>query len=248
VAATLSKMGRSVSVVEAADRLLARVASPSVANFLSELHRAHGVSVFTGIGVEKIIKEDDFFEGVALNDGTILKGDMLVVGIGVNPNSDLACDAGIETEHANGGAIIVNEFLQTNNHDVFAIGDVALKQGQSLRIESVHNAQDSAARAAAKIMGKDPPKLQAPWFWSDQYDISLQSVGIVPTDADDVYQVARKGRSEGGRSFWSYREKQLIAVEAIDDADNFMLGKECLEHDVSPDPDLICDPEFNPMG
>ena len=248
VAATLCQMGLSVSVIEAADRLLARVASPSVARLLAELHRTHGVSVYTGIGVEKIIKESGSFEGVTLSNGTILKGDMLVVGIGVTPNSYLACQAGIETEYSSGGAIVVNEFLQTNNRDVFAIGDVALKRGQSLRIESVHNAQDSAARAAAAIMGKAPPKLQAPWFWSDQYDISLQSVGIVPTDVDDVYQVARNRKHERGKSFWSYQGKQLIAVETIDDADNFMLGKKCLENSISPNPDLVCNPEFDPMA
>ena len=92
-----------------------------------------------------------------------------------------------------------------------------------------------------------PPASQAPWFWSDQYDAKLQSAGIVPTetDADDLIHVSRPGKREGGMSVWTYSSKQLLAVEAVRDPAGYMLGKKCLEADISPDPDQVGDPAFD---
>ena len=246
VAASLRQMELEVSVIEMADRLLARVASPPVAKLLNDLHAEHGVSVYTGISVDKIIDTDGKFTGVTLADGTVLNGNMLIVGIGVIPDSELAQQAGIETERHDGGAILVNPSMQTSNPNIIAMGDVALQRGHSLRIESVHNAQDTAARAAAAIMSKAPPKDQAPWFWSDQYDANLQSAGIVPTGDNDIYQITRPGEKDTSVSFWSYRDQELIAVEAVRDSKNFMLGKKCLENNFSPNPNIICDPDYDP--
>ena len=165
-------MGLAVSVVEAADRILSRVASPPIAKSLADLHRSQGVSLHTGISVDQITVEQGAFSGLTLTDGTVLKGEILVVGIGVRPDSDLARKAGIQTEHSNGGAVLVDASMRTSNPDIIAIGDVALKRGNSPRIESVHN-QNSAARAAAAIMGQPLPVVETPRFWSDQYDASL---------------------------------------------------------------------------
>ena len=246
VAASLRQMGLEVSVIEMADRLLARVASSPVAQLLNDLHVEHGVSVYTGVSVDKITNSNGQFSGVTLADGTVLSGDMLIVGIGVIPDSELAQQAGIETERHDGGAILVNTSMQTSNPNIIAMGDVALQRGHSLRIESVHNAQDTAIRAAAAIMGEAPPRDQAPWFWSDQYDANLQSVGIVPTVDDDIYQITRPGENDTSVSFWSYRDQELIAVEAVRDSKNFMLGKKCLERNFSPSPYSICDPNHDP--
>ncbi len=246
VAASLRQMGLEVSVIEMADRLLARVASPPVAQLLNDLHVEHGVSVYTGVSVDKITNSNGQFSGVTLADGTVLSGDMLIVGIGVIPDSELAQQAGIETERHDGGAILVNTSMQTSNPNIIAMGDVALQRGHSLRIESVHNAQDTATRAAAAIMGEAPPRDQAPWFWSDQYDANLQSVGIVPTGDEDIYQITRPGENDTSVSFWSYRDQELIAVEAVRDSKNFMLGKKCLERNFSPNPNFICDPNYDP--
>jgi NADPH-dependent 2,4-dienoyl-CoA reductase/sulfur reductase-like enzyme len=246
VAASLRKMGLEVSVIEMADRLLARVASPPVAKLLNDLHAEHGVFVYTGVSVDKIIDSDGKFTGVTLADGTALSGEMLIVGIGVIPDSELAQQAGVETERPDGGAILVNTSMQTSNPNIIAMGDVALQRGHSLRIESVHNAQDTAARAAAAIMSETPPIEQAPWFWSDQYDANLQSVGIVPTGDNDIYQITRPGEHKSSVSFWSYRDQELIAVEAVRDSKNFMLGKKCLENNFSPNPNNICDPDYDP--
>jgi NADPH-dependent 2,4-dienoyl-CoA reductase/sulfur reductase-like enzyme len=246
VAASLRQMGLKVSVVEMADRLLARVASPAVAQLLNDLHVERGVAVHTGASVDKITNSNGQFSGVTLSDGSALSGDMLIVGIGVIPDSVLAQQAGVETERHDGGAILVNTLMQTSNPNIIAMGDVALQRGHSLRIESVHNAQDTAARAAAAIMGESPPRDQAPWFWSDQYDANLQSVGIVPIGDDDIYQITRPGEKDTSISFWSYRDQELIAVEAVRDSKNFMLGKKCLERNFSPSPNFICDPNYDP--
>jgi len=246
VAASLRQMGLGVSVIEMADRILARVASPPVAQLLNDLHVEKGVSIYTGVNVDKITKNDGEFSGVTLADGRVLSGDMLIVGIGVIPDSELARRAGIETERPDGGAILVNGSMQTSNPNIIAMGDVALLRGESLRIESVHNAQDMATRAAAAIMGEAPPEDQAPWFWSDQYDANLQSVGIVPTLDEDIYQIIRPGENNTSVSFWSYRDQELVAVESIRNSKNFMLGKKCLERNFSPSPELICDPNYDP--
>ena len=246
VAASLRKRGLDVSVIEAADRLLARVASPPVAALLGDLHHAHGVSIHTGVAVAGI--HDDKaggFAGISLTDGRALSADMLVVGIGVTPDSQLARMAHIETEDADNGAILVDHMMRTSNPDILAIGDVALQRGHALRIESVHNAQDNAARAVAGLLDVPPPADQAPWFWSDQYDAKLQSAGIVPVGADDLLHISRPGKREGGMSVWTYRNNRLLAVEAVRDPAGYMLGKKCLEADISPDPDQIGDPAFD---
>ena len=248
VAASFRQMGLEVCVIEAAERLLARVASPPVANFLLNLHQKHGVSIYTGVSVEELVKDQEKFTAAKLSDGSIIEGDMLVIGIGVTPDSFLAHKAGLETERSDGGAIIVDGSMQTSNPSIIAIGDVALRSGENLRIESVHNAQEHAAHAVAGMMGHEPPVDEAPRFWSDQYDANLQSVGIVPVDANDVFQVVRHGTQEESSSYWSFQDKTLLSVEAIRDVENFMLGTKCLDQHFSPDPDLIGDPEFDPLA
>ena len=248
VAASFRQMGLDVSVIEAAKRLLSRVASPPIANSLLNLHQKHGVSIHTDVSVKELVIDQQQFSAVKLTDGSIIEGDMLVIGIGVFPDSSLAQKAGLDTETPEGGAIIVDRSMQTSNPSIIAIGDVALRSGDNMRIESVHNAQDHAARAVAGLMGKLPPIDEAPRFWSDQYDANLQSVGIVPVDANDVFQVVRNGQREGSVSYWSFQNKTLLSVEAIRDVENFMLGTKCLDQKFSPDPDLIGDPNFDPLA
>jgi NADPH-dependent 2,4-dienoyl-CoA reductase/sulfur reductase-like enzyme len=165
----------------------------------------------------------------------------------VLPDSKLANDAGIETQRADGGAILVDSQMYSSHPDVLAIGDVALQRSSAIAIESVHNAQETAAIAASTLMEVAPPTIQTPWFWSDQYDAKLQSVGVVPVGDKEVYQVTRPGSRDGGISFWSYRQKQLVAVEVFNDPATYMMAKQCLDTNVSPDPDLISDVSFSPI-
>jgi NADPH-dependent 2,4-dienoyl-CoA reductase/sulfur reductase-like enzyme len=139
--------------------------------------------------------------------------------------------------------------MQSSVQDIFAIGDVALIDGAALRVESVDNAQMTAARAAAAICGLAQPAMAAPWFWSEQFDVRLQSAGIVPLASPDLRHQLRPGKREGGFSVWSYGDNgKLAAVEAVRDPAGYMLGKKCLDLGLSPDPDDIGNVDFDLKG
>ena len=243
VAATLAKSGKEVTVIEAAPRLLARVASPPISSFFDDLHCQAGTKVIAGTGVADVAAAEGRFSHVILSDGRQLAADMLIVGIGVMPETGLAETAGAET----GNGILVDDGMQTSCPDVYAIGDGAMVRGGAygIRIESVHNAQDSAERAAAAINGHAPPADQAPWFWSEQFGLRLQSAGIVPAAGDGVTHHRRPGKREGGFSVWSYDGDSLRAVEAVADPAGYMLGKTCLEKGLSPPSGQVTDPNFD---
>ena len=240
-AASFCKAGLNVHVVEAADRLLARVASPDMSSFFLDLHQRHGVMIHTGMTGTKINHKDGIFTGITLDAGQQISADFLVVGIGVVPDSVLADAAGA----AIGNGILVDRQMRSTIDDVYAIGDVALIEGVVLRIESVHNAQDTAARAAADITKTPMPDMAVPWFWSEQYDVRLQSAGIVPVGKDDLRYAVRPGKREGGMSVWSYVQDRLVAVEAVHDPAAYMLGKKCLENNLSPASSDAADPAFD---
>ena len=240
-AASFRKAGLTVHVVEAAERLLARVASPDMSTFFQELHQHHGVMIHTDMTETKFQQKDVLFTGITLDTGEKISAELLVVGIGVVPESVLAEAIGAET----GNGILVDRQMRTTIEDVYAIGDVALVDGAVLRVESVHNAQDTAARAAADIAKTPLPDISIPWFWSEQYDVRLQSAGIVPADKDDMRYAMRQGKREGGMSVWSYHSGQLVAVEAVHDPAAYMLGKKCLENHLSPPLSDITDPSFD---
>ena len=247
-AASLKKSGMKVDVIEVADRLLARVASPAISDFFQKLHQENDVNVHTGTSVEEISSSQDKFTGAILSNGAVIDADLLIVGIGVSPNVELGYRAGVDCQNG----IVVGADMQTNINGIFAIGDVALStslapqiEGTPIRVESVHNAQDSAARAVAAITGSDAPSWQSPWFWSEQYDIRLQSAGIVPPETDAVDYIIRPSKRPGGQSVWSYNGDQLCSVEAVRDAAGYMLGKKCLDAKKSPPIADIANPDFD---
>ena len=240
-AASFRKAGLNVHVVEAADRLLARVASPEMSAFFQDLHQRHGVMIHTGMTGTKIHQKDGLFTGITLDTGQQISAELLVVGIGVAPDRVLADAIGAAT----GNGILVDRHMRTTIDDVYAIGDVALVDGAALRIESVHNAQDTAARAAADITKTPLPDISVPWFWSEQYDMRLQSAGIVPAGKDGTHYAVRPSKREGGMSVWSYDDGRLVAVEAVYDPAAYMLGKKCLENHLSPSRSDITDPAFD---
>ena len=245
VAASLTKAGMHVDVIEMAERLLARVASPGISAFFSNLHENNDVGIHTGAINQKILHKDGVFSGIQLNDNRIIDAELLLVGIGVLPDLGVAADAGLTT----GDGIIVDGMMQSSVADIYAIGDVALVDGAMSRIESVDNAQNTAARAAAAICGSSQPPKAAPWFWSEQFDARLQSAGIVPQDAAAVQYVVRPGKREGGLSVWSYDvHGKLAAIEAVRDPAAYMLGKKCLDLSLSPPPSNIGDADFDLKG
>ena len=176
-----------------------------------------------------------------MDTGKQISAELLLVGIGVEPESLLADAIGAET----GNGILVDRQMRTTIEDVYAIGDVALVEGTALRVESVHNAQDTAVRAAADITKTPLPDISLPWFWSEQYDVRLQSAGIVLAGKDHMHYAVRPGKREGGMSVWSYDNGRLVAVEAVHDPAAYMLGKKCLENNLSPAPSDAADPAFD---
>ena len=245
VAASARKLGKSVVVLEAAARLLARVASVEASEFFAELHQSQGVDVRCG---QQIAGVDS--GRIVFADGGALDADLVVVGIGVIPNTELAEAAGL----AVGNGILTDRDYRTSHGgilrgDVFAIGDVALAADGytrgALRLESVHHAQMSADIAAACLMGQTPPPHEVPWFWSEQYHIRLQSAGLVPPHAQNSQNsqtITRHGRREGQISFWSFtQDGALAAVEALGDAQAYMVGRQLLEKGVAVAPEVIGD-------
>lgn len=243
VAASLTKAGKAVTVIEAAPRLLSRVASPPISSFFAGLHGEAGVEVLTGSSVTEIRHWDSSFIGATLANGREIDADMMVVGIGVTPETGLATGADLEI----GNGILVDGDMRTSAVDIYAIGDGALDRSawHGSRIESVHNAQETAERAAAAILGHAPPDRQAPWFWSDQYDVKLQSAGLLPTEGTKLRHIRREGRREGGFSIWSFTDTELVAVEAIRDPSAYVLGKSCLESGRLPSPAQLSDADFD---
>ena len=241
-AASLKKQGLDVHVVEAAPRLLARVASPQISQSYQELHQSHGVHIHNHVGVEALSASDDHVQSVILASGEEIACDILIVGIGVVPETSLAEPAGITI----GNGIVTDYDYATNVPDIYAIGDNVMAEGRgSMRIESIHNAQYGGHYLASCITGGAKPQEEAPWFWSDQYDVKLQSAGLVPAANEDVFAVSRAGKREGGLSVWSYQGDELKSVESINDPQAYMIGKYCLEKQISPKPEDITNPDFD---
>lgn len=240
-AASLKKQGLDVHVIEAAPRLLARVASPLISEAYQTLHQGQGVHIHQEVGVEALLGDNGQITGVALADGTKIACDILLVGIGVVPETKLAEAAGL----AVGNGILTDYHYQTDDEDIFAIGDNVLAQDRGeIRIESIHNAQYGGHYIASRFNDAALPQIEAPWFWSDQYDRKLQSAGLVPAPSDKASYVSRPGKREGGMSVWSYDDGALVAVESINDPQAYMIGKYCLEAGISPEEDDIANPDF----
>ena len=242
-AASLTAAGVEVQIVEMAPRLLARVASPPLSDYCAELHRHNDVQIHCGVGVDNILCDrDGHCSGVVLSDGRTLDADMVLAGIGVTPETKLAEQAGLAVSNG----VLVSAHYQTEAAHIWAIGDVARAPDLSeIRIESIHHAQFSASLAAAAITASEMPPVEAWWFWSDQYDVKFQMAGLVPTSSEKLVTITRKGRRENSLSVWSWLDGCLVAVEAANDGQAYMIGKKCLEAGTHPDPQDIADPEFS---
>ncbi|PUB15530.1 NAD(P)/FAD-dependent oxidoreductase [Yoonia sediminilitoris] len=235
-AAVAAKLGLKVTLVEMADRILQRVAAPETSDYFRALHRAHGVDIREGVGLDRLLG-DDCVTGARLTDGTELDIDFAVVGVGINPATILADSAGLVVENG----IATDSHGRTSDPHIWAAGDCAtcLFAGAPIRLESVGNAIDQAEAVAKNMLGQDQPYVPKPWFWSDQYDCKLQIAGL-NMGYTDVY--IRKGDAPGVQSHWYYKGDELIAVDAMNDARNYMIGKRLIESGRSPAPAVITDP------
>ena len=234
-AAVASKLGLSVTLVEAAPRILQRVASAETAAHLRALHQAHGVRILEGRALARLTG-DGRVTGAELADGETIPADFVIAGIGIDPETRLAAAAGLAIENG----IRTDALGRTSDPAIWAAGDCASfpHAGGRLRLESVGNAIDQAEAVAANMLGADEPYVPRPWFWSDQYDAKLQIAGL-NTGFDRV--VTRPGEGPAV-SFWYYRGADLLAVDAISDPRAYMVGKRLIEAGRSPDPAQVADP------
>ncbi|RYD91842.1 MAG: oxidoreductase, partial [Sphingomonadales bacterium] len=178
-AAVLSKFNKHVTVLEALDRVLARVAGETLSRFYEAEHRAHGVDVHLGAQVDYITGKDGHVTGVQMHDGSVLPAEMVIIGIGIIPAVEPLLMAGA----AGGNGVDVDQYCRTSLPDIYAIGDCAMHandfaDGARIRLESVQNANDQANVAAKDILGIAEPYHAVPWFWSNQYDLRLQTMGL----------------------------------------------------------------------
>jgi 3-phenylpropionate/trans-cinnamate dioxygenase ferredoxin reductase subunit len=236
-AAVTAGKGMQVTVIEAADRILQRVAAAETSAYFRDLHQRHGVTIREAAGLDRMTAQDGRVAAVELKDGTSLPADLVIVGIGVLPNDDLAGAAGLVLENG----IAVDGQGRSSDPDIFAAGDCASFpwQGTRTRLESVQNAIEQAEHAAAAMLGAVAHYNPVPWFWSDQYDVKLQIAGL-NRGYDQV--VLRPGKRPGSQSVWYYRQGALIAVDAMNDALAYAFGKKALEGGKSIAPEQAADP------
>lgn len=233
VAAVLRALGKSVVVVEAEDRVLKRVTSPTISDFFTELHTANGVEILTGSRIAAIMEETEA-SGLRLDDGRTIAADAVLLAVGAVPNAEIAEAAGIATSDG----ILVDRHGRSSVAGVFACGDCARfpsrRYGRSLRLESVQNAIDQAKAIAATIAGNPTEHDPVPWFWSDQYKTKLQIAGL--SSPDD--RVTVEGTPGAGPFSVEYsRQGRLVAVDAVDNARAHMLSRRRIAEETSVQPE-----------
>jgi 3-phenylpropionate/trans-cinnamate dioxygenase ferredoxin reductase subunit len=225
-AAVARAQGKSVTVVEAADRLIGRAVAPVVSEFYRAAHTRRGVEIRLGARVTRLAGDHNRVQAVELSDGTRIPADLVIVGIGVVPRSQLARQLHLAMD----GGIVVDRCARTSNPNVVAAGDCTVQpnpltgHGQ-VRLESVQNAISQAKTAAATLVGKNEPNDAVPWFWSDQYNLKLQIAGL--STGHDQYVV--RGDIDGEAfSVLYYREGALLAVDAVNSPGDYMAVRKAL--------------------
>lgn len=222
-AAVLRKLGHEVSVVEALDRVLARVAGEAVSRFYEAEHRAQGVLMHLGVGVDCLLGKQGKVTYVRLTDGRVLAADMVIIGIGVLPDIEPVIAAGAAVDNG----VSVDERCRTSLPDVFAIGDCAshfnrFADGLAIRLESVQNANDQATLVAREILGKGEDYAALPWFWSNQYDLRLQTVGLSTGHDQAVLRGDPQSRSF---SVIYLKRGRVIALDCINASGDYVQGR-----------------------
>jgi 3-phenylpropionate/trans-cinnamate dioxygenase ferredoxin reductase component len=241
-AATARAKGLEVDVLELAPRVMARAVTAEISEFFQARHRAAGIRIHLGVQATSIEGESGKVTGVSLSDGRHIPADLVVVGVGVLPNVELAAEAGLPVA----SGIIVDEHLLTSDPNISAIGDCALyaslRFGGSLRLESVQNATDHAKCVAARLTGDAKPYDGSPWFWSDQGSDKLQIAGLT-TGYDHV--MLRGSPEEGAFSAFCYKGEQLVGIESVNRAGDHMFGRRLLAANGSITPEQAKDLGFD---
>jgi len=235
IAASAIQKNHQVIVLEADNRVMSRSVCPETSHFFEAIHKKAGVKFFFNTLIEDIF-QDNNQKIITLKNHEPINAESIIIGIGVSPKIDLAVEAGLDC--LNG--ILVNEFCQTSDDNIFAVGDCANYPnsiyGQRLRLESVQNAIEQAKIAASRINKIDIPHEQIPWFWSDQYNIKLKIAGI---NASYDNYVVRGNMAEEKFSVFYLKEDRLIAIETINDNKSFSLGKKLIKNQTNIPLDII---------
>ena len=228
IAAAAIQKNQQVIVLEADNRVMSRSVCPETSNFFEAIHKKEGVNFFFNTLIEDIHQHNSQ-KIITVNNDESINADAIIIGIGVNPKIGLAVKAGLDCQNG----ILVNEFCQTSDDNIFAIGDCAnypnLIYGQRLRLESVQNALEQAKIAASTINGLDLPHDQIPWFWSDQYNIKLKIAGVA---AGYENYVLRGNVAEEKFSVFYLKKGRLIALETVNDNKAFSVGKKLINNQI----------------
>ncbi len=237
VAAVAAKLGARVTVIETLDRVMSRVVSPEVSAFYDAEHRAHDVEILLNTSIQSFAGRQHI-DAIEIEGGHRIDTDLALIGIGVLPNTRLAERAGLEIDNG----IVVDDRCRTSDDAIYAVGDCTFHPnallGRKLRLESVHNALEQAKTAASNICGTDLSYAQIPWFWSDQYDLKLQIVGI-SSGYDQV--IIRGDMADRSFSCLYLRERALIAVDAVNNPRDFVQARKLIADHAVIEPDTLKD-------
>jgi 3-phenylpropionate/trans-cinnamate dioxygenase ferredoxin reductase subunit len=238
-AAVLARLGKTVTVLEALDRVLARVAGEALSRFYEAEHRAHGVDVRLGARVEHIEGEDGRVTGVRLAGGEIVPAGMVIVGIGIVPAVEPLRAAGAE----GGNGVSIDEHGRTSLPDIFAVGDCALHanpfaEGMPIRLESVQNANDMATVVVRAITGEPEPYHAVPWFWSNQYDLRLQTVGL---SVGHDQEILRGDPASRAFSIVYLKQNRVIALDCVNSVKDYVQGRALVNGRVVADSRRLAD-------
>lgn len=236
-AAVSAKLGLKVTVIEAAPRILQRVACPETSAYFRHLHGQKGVTLLEGAALLALEGENRHVRSARLVDGSIIPVDFVIVGVGVIPNVEMAEAAGLSVDNG----IAVDENCRTSDPHIYAAGDCASFPWRTgrIRLESVGNAIEQAEAVARSLTGTLSRYDAKPWFWSDQYDVKLQIAGL----SAGYDNVATRPGASGSVSNWYYRGEQLLAVDAMNEPRVYMVAKRLIDAGRSPSADIISNGE-----
>ena len=224
-AASARTLGAEVVILERESRILARVACPVLSRFFQNHHHERGVHFILDATVQRLIGEGGRVKAVHLGDGSVLDCDAILIGVGAEPNDELARAAGLECQNG----VLVDSTARTSDPAIFAVGDVTRRPmplyDAVMRLESVPNALEQARQAAAAITGRPAPEPETPWFWSDQYDLKLQIAGV-PVGCDDM--IVRGDPGAPGFALFHMAGDVIRAVEAVNAPGEFLVGRQLI--------------------
>jgi len=242
-AGVMAGLGKHVTVLATQPRVMESIAVPAVSDFFHGVHTSRGIDIRNGCTVTGIESSNGAVCAVLTASGERFPADLVLVGIGVEPELALAREAGLVCDNG----IVVDEYARSSDPYIVAAGDCTRHPnailGRSLRLESVQNAVEQAKTAAATLCGKRRPYAQAPWFWSDQQGYRLQVVGIAGRNAEVVL---RGDPAAGSFAAWCFEGERLIACQSVNRPREYMACRRMLENDLLPSPAEVAHPRFDP--